>query len=465
MAYTFQTINFTGETLFTQALGINDSDTIVGAHDAAANAAFSDSNGTFTTLTPPGSTAADAVGINNSGTVTGFYLDGNGVTNGFIESTGSSGPLFTTLDAPNTAFNQLLGINDKGELAGYSSDMVNGLTDQLAYFVNAGSYTYLDNATHTALLPTNVNSQATDINNVGQVVGFFMPTATTSDGFIDNNGKLTVLSAPGSTFTQALGENNEGQVVGFYNDTNGMSHGFVYSAGNYTTVDVPSASATTINGINDAGQVAGFSVNQTGSITTGFTTSLPEAELTDTTTGTSWQQAMTAYSGPVNYLTSEFVDITSDNLNMSTTQANVFLHSGSGNDALQVTSGQNVLDGGTGSNFLTGGTGTGAGAGSDTFFVDDRGATAPIWSTLANFHAGDAATVWGVTAQDFNLSWVDGQGASGYTGLTLHATASGSPTASLTLVGYSSADLTDGKLSVSYGNSGGSNYMYIHANG
>ena len=96
-------------------------------------------------------------------------------------------------------------------------------------------------------------------------------------------------------------------------------------------------------------------------------------------------------------------------------------------DAIAANSGINVLDGGTGSNFLTGGSGT------DTFFVDDRGPTADIWSTVNGFHAGDAATIWGVTPQDFGLTWVDGQGAAGYTGLTLHATASGKPTASLTL--------------------------------
>jgi hypothetical protein len=80
------------------------------------------------------------------------------------------------------------------------------------------------------------------------------------------------------------------------------------------------------------------------------------------------------------------------------------------------------------------------------------------------------ASIWGVSPNDFALSWVDGQGAAGYTGLTLHATAAGVPTASLTLTGFTSADLTDGKLTVSYGTtpaSGGvpgSTYMYVHAN-
>jgi hypothetical protein len=123
-----------------------------------------------------------------------------------------------------------------------------------------------------------------------------------------------------------------------------------------------------------------------------------------------------------------------------------------------------VLDGGTGSNFLTGG------IGDDTFFVDDRGAAAPIWSTVNNFHPGDAATIWGVTPSDFDLSWVNGQGATGYTGLTLHATAAGVPTASLTLAGFTRAALYDGEITVSFGSTAatnglsGSTYMYVHAN-
>jgi Ca2+-binding RTX toxin-like protein len=149
-----------------------------------------------------------------------------------------------------------------------------------------------------------------------------------------------------------------------------------------------------------------------------------------------------------------------DNLNISANGPNVFMHSGAGEDALQALSGTNVMDGGTGSNFLVGGNGT------DTFFVDDRNATSDIWSTMVNFHAEDAATVWGVTPQDFQLAWADGQGAASFTGLTLHATEAGKPTASLTLAGYTSADLNNGRLSVSFGAdpASGSPYMYVHGN-
>ena len=118
------------------------------------------------------------------------------------------------------------------------------------------------------------------------------------------------------------------------------------------------------------------------------------------------------------------------------------------------------MDGGTGSNFLVGAGGT------DTFFVDDRGPSSDIWSTVSNFHAGDAATVWGVTSDASGLIWEDNQGAAGYTGLTLHALAPGRPIASLTLAGYSSADLSNGRLSVSFGTdpASASTYMYVHVN-
>ncbi|MBV8930340.1 MAG: trypsin-like serine protease, partial [Mycobacteriaceae bacterium] len=167
--------------------------------------------------------------------------------------------------------------------------------------------------------------------------------------------------------------------------------------------------------------------------------------IADTTRHQQVAAPATPYVGPVAGLSQESIDITPDSLNVTARTDGWFIHTGSGTDAIAVLGGTNVLDGGTGSNFLVGGSGT------DTFFVDDRGAAAAIWSTLDNFHAGDSATVWGVTAADFQLQWQDQQGASGYTGLTLHATDAGKPEASLTVVGYTSADLGNGRLGVSFG--------------
>jgi Ca2+-binding RTX toxin-like protein len=128
----------------------------------------------------------------------------------------------------------------------------------------------------------------------------------------------------------------------------------------------------------------------------------PVLAVEDTTTDQPVTASGTPYTGPVSGLEQQYINITTDSLNITATTPNWFVHSGGGEDAIAVASGTNVLDGGTGSNFLTGGSGT------DTFFVDDRGPTADIWSTVNGFHAGDAATIWGVAPQDFTLSWVDG---------------------------------------------------------
>jgi hypothetical protein len=182
----------------------------------------------------------------------------------------------------------------------------------------------------------------------------------------------------------------------------------------------------------------------------------------DTTTQTPFQIDGMSYSGPVAGLQWQFIDAASDNLSVTANVPNVFIHTGSGEDAIDVShaNGNNVLDGSTGSNFLAGG------SGNDTFFVDDRGPSSDIWSTVANFHAGDSATIFGITQHAFDMSWVDGQGATGYTGLTLHVTAAGVPTASLTLAGFSTAELNNGRISTTWGTEpDGTPYLYVHDNG
>lgn len=183
----------------------------------------------------------------------------------------------------------------------------------------------------------------------------------------------------------------------------------------------------------------------------------------DSTTGVSSTSGGTPYTGPASGVQYEYIQITKDNLNITAGLPNVFIHTGDGVDAIDVSkvNGTNVLDGGTSSNFLVGGTDT---SGADTFFVDDRRPSGDIWSTVANFHVKDAATIFGITPMSATLDWENGQGAAGFTGLTLHVTTPGAPTASLTLSGYTKGDLTNGRLSTSFGTEpDGTPYLYIHA--
>ena len=173
------------------------------------------------------------------------------------------------------------------------------------------------------------------------------------------------------------------------------------------------------------------------------------------------------YRGPVPGLAQQLVLVTPDNLNVTATVPNVFIHSGAGTDALDVSrvNGNNILDGSTGSNFLVGGTGQ------DTFFLDDRNLTADVYSTVVNFHAGDNATVFGVTAAD-HVSIQDNLGAAGAKGLTYTFSAAGRPNASIVIAGYSTADLANGRLAVGFGSNAdlpgqpgsGGPFLNIHGN-
>lgn len=280
---------------------------------------------------------------------------------------------------------------------------------------------------------------------VGENVNETVQVASVSD---TTNSVTLVVNYNGSPIAQstfyAIGFGPDGILL------SGLDSSLSYdelSSSNGATFNATAAifSTTTIA----AGTIGTFDAS--GSYTPGASPSPPPSTgltITDTTTGQPISATPQAYSGPVAGLTSEYISTTTDSLNVTVTTPGWFIHTGSGTDAIAVSSGTNVLDGSTGSNFLTGGTGT------DTFYVDDRGPTANIWSTINNFHAGDAVTVWGITQSDFNLNWVDGAGATGYTGLTLGATSKANPSApnaNLTLVGFTSADLTNGVLHVSFG--------------
>jgi len=172
------------------------------------------------------------------------------------------------------------------------------------------------------------------------------------------------------------------------------------------------------------------------------------------------------YTGLLHSLDWQLIMASSDNLNITAMVPNVFMKSGSGFDALDVShvNGNNVLDGSTGSNFLVGGTGH------DVFFLDDRNLVSDVYSTVVNFHAGDDITVWGVNSTAFKVSTENNQGAVNAKGLTYHFTATSKPTASVVIAGFSSSDLTNGRLTASYGRTNdspgqpGTQYLNIHGN-
>jgi hypothetical protein len=271
----FQTLNNAGDPFFNQLLGINNAGTIAGY--------FGDGtvlpNKGYTLVPPssytnenfPGSVQTQVVGINNSvtpQTTVGFYIDGNGNNFGFVDLGGT----FTQVNDPSTGTfngittNQLLGVNGNDVAAGFYVDST-GLDHGYLYsFSGAPTFT-------AVTLPSTfgaVSTVATGINDGGVIAGFFTDGTGAMHGFIDNAGTFTQLDDPSlnATNTMVLGLNNEGQFVGSYVDENGETQGFIYNIGtnSWQTVSDPNSSAiasfgvtgTTINGINDLGDVVGF---------------------------------------------------------------------------------------------------------------------------------------------------------------------------------------------------------------
>jgi V8-like Glu-specific endopeptidase len=240
----------------------------------------------------------------------------------------------------------------------------------------------------------------------------------------------------------------------------GSSGGPVWTLGVNGAPTVQGLVSTESDGIGYNVQITASALNEIEGWVAQDEAPTPPLSVFDTTTNTSVAASGTPYSGPVAGLQNSYANITADSLTITATTPNWFITTGSGNDAITVTSGTNVINGGSGSNFLTGGNGR------DTFYLDATAPDQDIWSTVVNFHQGDAVTLWGISPLTATMSWAGDQGAAGYSGLTLHATTIDGTSASLTLDTYSAADLTDGRLAIAYGtNAALGPYMYIVGTG
>src|SRR6516164_6524668 len=89
----------------TRALGINDAGQIVGAYDnASGHHGFLYANGVYTSIDDPlagpmpGQGTYAAAGINNTGHIVGYYVDGSSKFHGFLETPNPPPPAGTTAD-------------------------------------------------------------------------------------------------------------------------------------------------------------------------------------------------------------------------------------------------------------------------------------------------------------------------------------------------------------------------------
>ncbi len=257
---TFTTLDFPGAA-FTQALGINNADQIVGVYtdSTGKSHAFLYSGGAFTTLTIniPGVTITNstAAGINNLGQIVG-YVDASGVTHGFLLSGGTA----TTIDVPGANFTNPLGINDSGQIVGrYCSACFFGIA--AGFLFSGGSFQTIPAAPGALFSATD----AQGINNSGQIVGAFETGDGRVHGYLFSSGTFTTIDFPGVPGNAALGLNNSGQIVGSDFGGGFPQGAFLFSGGTFTTIAPPGAFPPIVaRAINDSGQIVGYYQDSAG---------------------------------------------------------------------------------------------------------------------------------------------------------------------------------------------------------
>jgi len=158
----------------------------------------------------PGALLTEALGVNNSGTIVGFYHDENSSRHGFIFSNG----IYTTYDKPGAARTLLMGINNQGKIVGFYRD-INGV---------GRGFTLFNGITEDVVFPGAAETRPHGINKTGQIVGEYIDNAGVTHGFLLENGKYSALDFPGSFDTALLGINDNGVIVGTYN---GFSRGLI----------------------------------------------------------------------------------------------------------------------------------------------------------------------------------------------------------------------------------------------
>lgn len=228
-----------------QALALNNLGQVVGQTNTRAldgYHGFVSSNGVMQDigggLTPQG--------INDSGTIVGFYDLPGAVQRAFIDNNGVVQDLGTL---PGGGSAVAYAINNAGQIAGESDT---GVTTH-AFLYTGGAMRDLGTLGGTT-------SVGTAINGLGDVVGTSRTSAGQLHAFLDTGGGMTDLGTlVGGVATFANGVNDSDQVIG-YGDTNAGNRAFLYSNGTlYNLNDLidPSLGVTLVRavGINDAGQI------------------------------------------------------------------------------------------------------------------------------------------------------------------------------------------------------------------
>jgi hypothetical protein len=255
LGFTFTSIDCPGAER-TRTQGINNKGEIVGSckYPGDVMHAVLIREGKFIPLAPTtvlGTNWSSAYKISDRGDVVGIFIGDDGFYHGFLLRK----RVLTILDFPGANETYATGLNDSGTVTGWWN-----LYDSYGNTNIQHGFTWKDGTFTDVTFPGADVAGVTGINARGDFVGWWSLSidAPTGSGFVSSKEKFTSFDVPvvPVVFTQPDDINDRGNIVGQYPYYLG-AHGFLKVGDAFTFIDYPPALQTTVWGINSAGQMVG----------------------------------------------------------------------------------------------------------------------------------------------------------------------------------------------------------------
>jgi hypothetical protein len=179
----------------------------------------------------------DTYGVNNAGVIAGDYVDSSSVQHAML----LAGKKLTTVNnkacsaISGTGGISFYGINSKGDAAGWCTSAKTGL--DIAFVYSKGKFTAVN-------FPKSNGTQATGINDKGEVVGLYLDSTNATHGFSKKGTKYTDISVTGHTNTVAWGVNNAGQITVYATSSAGGFDSYLLTGKTFKNINNPGAGTT-----------------------------------------------------------------------------------------------------------------------------------------------------------------------------------------------------------------------------